>query len=134
MGILLDATVLKRGQIIVDHVPDVLDVDATRSNSGSNQNGCVARPEGTHSSLTLLLGSVTVHGSDRQMHIEQKIVEVISGLTAVDKDDSTDAMHLLEQSYQKLSLVMRLSLKDDLSDVGTSATSTTNTEADVGRS
>ena len=134
MGILFDATILKRRKIVVDHVPNVLDVDATRSDSGSDQNGCVARPEGTHSSLALLLGAVTMHGRDRQMHVEQEIVEVVSGLTAVDKDDRTDAVHLLEQSDQKLSLLMRFGLENDLSDVGTSATSTTNTEADVRRS
>lgn len=113
---------------------NVLDVDATRSNSGSDQNGCVARPEGTHSSLTLLLGAVTMHAGDRQMHVEQKVIKVVSGLTAVDEYDRTDAMHLLEQSDQKLSLLMRLGLEHDLSDVGTRATSTTNTEADMGRS
>lgn len=36
----------------------------------------------------------------------------------VDEDDCTDAMNLLERPYQKLSLVIRLSLEDSLSNVG----------------
>ena len=52
------------------------------------------------------------------MLVKQEIVKVISVLTAVDEDNGTDAMHLLERSYQKLSLVVRLSLEDGLSDVG----------------
>ena len=52
------------------------------------------------------------------MLVEQEIIEVVSGLTAVDEDDCTDAMNLLERPYQKLSLVIRLSLEDNLSNVG----------------
>ena len=55
------------------------------------------------------------------MLVKQKIIKVISVLTAVDEDNGTDGMHLLKESYHKLSLVIRLGLEDDLSNVGSGA-------------
>jgi hypothetical protein len=131
MRVLLDAAVVDRWHVVVDDMQDILHVNATGSHSGSNENRGISRSESPHSRLSLLLGTLTVHGGDWQMHVEKEIIQVVSSLTTVDEDDRANAMHLLEQLDQQFFLLMGFSLKNNLLDVGCSASGTANAESNV---
>ena len=131
VSVFLDTSVVNGWEVIVDDVHDVADVNATGTNSSGHKNGCIARPKSSHGSLTLLLSSITVDGSNRKLQVVQEVVKIVGFHAAVDEDDSSHAVHLFEETDQNITLLVTLSLQNDLLDVGCGTSGPTNTETNV---
>lgn len=133
MSVLFNATVIHRGQVVVDNMHDIANVNAAGRDSGSNENWGPTTSEGSHCRFSLNLSPVTVNGSDWKFHVVEKIVERVGSLAAIDEDDGTNTIHLFEQSKEKLVLLLSSGLNDNLLDVLRSASCSTNSEAHMSR-
>lgn len=131
MGVFLNATVSHGGQIVVDDMNDVANIDATRRDRRSDQDGSSARSEGAHGVLTLTLRALRVDGGARHALVEQEVVQLISSAARVDEDDGTSGWHAVQEIDTGLALGGSLNVHDNLANVAVGAASTTNLEADV---
>lgn len=131
VGVLFNASIVNGGKVVVDDVHDITNVDTSRADTSGNEDGSVTRSKGSHGGLSLLLGTFAVDGSDWELEIEEEIIKVIGFDTTVDKNDGSHSMHLLEEANEDVTLFVSLGLQDDLLDVGSSASGTTNTEANM---
>lgn len=129
MGVLFNTAVLYRREVIVYDVHDIADVNAAGCHASRNEDGRLARSEGSHSSLSFNLSAVTMDGGDWQLHIEQKIIERVGSLTTVDKDDGTNTIHLFEKSQKSFILPFTIDFDNHLLDILCGAAGTTNSEA-----
>jgi hypothetical protein len=131
MSVLLDTTMIHRGQIIVDDVHDVADVNATSGHTSGNKNRGIAGSESAHGVLSLDLSAVTVNRDHWELDIIEKVVQVVGFRTAIDEDDGANAGHLLKKSQKNVTLLTTLSLKHDLLNVRSSTSDATDSETDV---
>lgn len=75
-----------------------------------------------------------MHRCHRELHVKQEVIQAVNLLSTVCKDNSTNAMHFVEKLKEEITLLMSFSLDNDLLDVLSSATRTTNAEANMRRS
>jgi len=70
VGVLLDAAIVERRKVVVDHVHHIPHVNATGGYTSGNQDRRLSALECTHGRLTLFLGTVGVHGGARDALVE----------------------------------------------------------------
>lgn len=87
----VDIVVNVRGQVIVDNVRDIGNVQTTGSNSSGNENGAVAVAEKLESLLTLALGSVAVNARGREALINQIVRKGVGHALGLDKNQRQTA-------------------------------------------
>lgn len=133
MSILFDTTIFHRRQVIVDDVHHIANINAPSRDASGNEDGGLAAPKGSHGCLSFDLGSVTVNGSDRELHVVEKVIESVGCLAAVDEDNGADPIHLLEEREQKFVLLLPGGLNNHLPDIHRRASSSTNSKAHMGR-
>lgn len=131
MSVFFDTTVVHGGKVVVDDVHHIANINTTSGNSSCNQNRRITRAESSHRSFSLLLCAVTMDGSDRKLHVEEEIIQVVRFLAAVHEDDGANSGHFLQEPNKKLALLMSLSLEDNLLDIGRGASRSTYSESDV---
>lgn len=131
VGVLLDATVVHRREVVVDDVHDTAHVDAARGHTARDQNRAVATAEGAHRSLSLLLGAITMDGCDRDALVVQVVVNLISGAPGIDEDDGAARGKRVQQVEQSLALQARVGVHNLLLDVGMCTASAAHANADV---
>lgn len=117
MSVLLNAAVIHAGEIVVDDVLDVLDVNAAGRNASGHENGICSGTEGTHGSLTLELGAVGMDRGARVPHVEEEAVNVVGGALRVDEDDGAAGREAGEGLCELCKLRLRGDLDDPLKDV-----------------
>ena len=130
MDILLDSAIVHGGEVVVDNMQNIADIDTTGRDTGGDQNGGSSGSEGPHRGLTLALGPIGVHGRAGKVHVEQEVIEFISSALAVDENDGTARQHGRQQIHQTLALVL-LNKDNVLLDIAVRASSTSDTESDI---
>lgn len=131
VSVLLDTTLISVGQVVVDDVDDVADIDTAGRDTGGDHDGRLARAESTHGVLTLTLSTISMDGSAGHAGVEQEVVQLVGSTLVVDKDDGTRRRHRVEEVQNSSSLHMRIDLHHTLMNVQVSAAGAANTEADV---
>lgn len=79
VGILFNATVIHAGQVIIDDVHNISDVNATGGDTSGDQDWCLACAESTHGILSLTLSTVRVNRRAGHALVEEIIVQLVSG-------------------------------------------------------
>jgi hypothetical protein len=131
MGILLDTAMINGREIVVDHMLDILYIDAPGANTSCDENRSIAGAEGSHRVLALRLGTISVNRGHGQTRVVQKIIEIVDFVTAVGKNNGSDAGHLFKSTKKIIALLMTINLHHHLLDIGRGAARTSNTEANV---
>lgn len=131
MSVLLNATVVHRGEIVIDDVHYIAHVDATSSDTSGDQNGSQPAAETTQCSLTLLLGAVGVHRCAGKLQIVEEVIQLVSSPLAVDENDGASGRQRLQKIDESRLLIERSRLVNHLLDVPVGATGTTDAQTDM---
>ena len=130
MDVIVDVT----GEIIVDNVGDIGDVQATSGDSGGNHDRGLTGPEGVQGMLTLPLGAVTVNRGGRHAVTVKEVAQHIGHALGLDEDQGkADRVAGLtgQDVEQDAALVVVLDILDLLGDVLASGADTADAEEDV---
>jgi len=134
MRILLNSTMLHGGEVVVDNVHDIANIDATASDtSRCDQHRTGASTEGAHRCLPLLLSAVSMEPSARDSLVEQKVVNLVNSTPAVGKNDRSGGRKRHEKIEEGRSLQGRVHHDDVLLDVSVRTASAADADADMGR-
>jgi hypothetical protein len=130
MDVIVDVT----GEIIVDDVGDVGDVQTTGGDSGCNHDRSLTSPEGVQGVLTLPLGAVTVNGGGGHVVTVQEVAQHISHALGLDEDQGqADGIPGLagQDVEEDAALVGVLNVLDLLGDILAGRTDTADAKEDV---
>lgn len=130
MNIVVDVA----GQVVVDDVSDVGDIQATSGDSSSNHDRSLSSPEGMQGVLTLPLGAVTVDGGGRHVVAVEEVAEHVGHTLGLDENEGEAELvsRLTGQDIEKdAALVVVLNVFDLLGDVLAGGADTTNAEENV---
>ena len=119
------------GQIVVDHVSDVRNVESTSGNVSGNQHRCAPSSEGPQCCFTLSLTAISVNGGSRQSIVHQVVFQGIRTFFGLHKDQRQPLLHRLHQVQQHLTLVRRRHILHHLHDQISGRTHTTHRQEDV---
>ena len=122
------------GEVVVDNVGDVGDIQTTSGNGGGDHDGGLAGPESVESVFSLALSAITVDRSGRQVVAVKEVTEHISHALGLDEDkcQSKRILILTGKDIEKdTALVMVFNILNLLGDVLGSGADTSNTEEDV---
>lgn len=115
------------GQIVVDDVSDVGDIETTGRDSSRNQDGAAAVPEVLESTLTLALGAVTVDGRGGEVLVDEEITQRVRHTLGLDEDEGETSSSMgVKDVEQDRTLVMVLDVLDLLGDVLRGGANTTH--------
>ena len=149
MNILVNATLTSRGEIVVNDMADVGDVNSTTRDLSGDQDRRLATLEsapgtlvsdgrnksvkqiGLHGILTLPLRTPTVDEGGGQLAGEKVVVKHLHAGNGVDEDQSATGLVGKEQVKQSLALGLLRDKDDVLLEVFVSRTGATNTDAEV---
>lgn len=121
MSVLLNAAVIHAGKVVVDDMLDVADINAASSDTSGHQDGTLSGAEGTHGSLALQLGTVSVHRRAGEAHVVEEVVNLIGGALRVDEDNGTAGGNALERRDQLGTLDLGRDQFNTLEDVAVGA-------------
>lgn len=128
----VDIVINVSGQIVVDNVSDVGDIQTTGSNGGSDQDWAAAVTEQLQSTLTLTLGAVTVNGGGREALVDEEVGQRVGHALGLDEDQGETAGSVgVEDIQQDGALVHVLDVLDLLSNVLRGRTDTANRQENV---
>jgi hypothetical protein len=74
------------GQIVVDNVCDVGNIETTSGNSGGNKNGATSVAEHLESTLTLALGTISVNGGGGEVLVDEEIRQRVGHSLGLDEN------------------------------------------------
>lgn len=134
MSILFNTTVLRRWEVVVDDMHNIMNVEATSRDACSDQDGILTQTERANTILTLTLGAIAMNGDAGEVLVEQKVVKLVSSTLAIDEDDGTSRRGRQEQVLYSTTLHGCLNIDDILLDVQVGATSTANSNANMNMS
>lgn len=118
-------------KIVVDDVGDVGNIQATSSDSSSNQNRAATVAEHLQSALTLTLSAVTVNGSSGEVLVDQEVGQRIGHALGLNENKGETSGVGVENVEKDGTLVDILNVLDLLGDVLRGGTDTTNGQEDV---
>ena len=128
----VDVVVDVGGQIVVDDVGDVGDIQTTGGDGGGDKDGAAAGPEEVEGALTLALSAVAVDGGGGEALVEQEVGQGVGHALGLDEDEGqTGGAVGVEDVEQDGALVLVLDVLDLLGDVLRGGTDTTDGEEDV---
>jgi hypothetical protein len=119
------------GEIVVDNVLDVGDIETTGCDSSGNEDGATSRAEHLESTFTLALGTVTVNRGSREALVDEEVGERVGHALSLDEDQSKTSAVSVEDIKQDGALVNVLDVLDLLGDVLRGGTDTTDREEDI---
>lgn len=122
---------IHRGQVVVDDVHDVANINATSRHTSGDQNGPLAAAEATHGSLALALVAVCVHRGARHTQVVEVVIHLLGGALRVDEDDGTSRRQRPHEINQRLFLEGRVDVDDVLLDVPMGAASAADAESNM---
>ncbi len=102
---------------MIDHVGDVVDVDAAGGDVGCDHDVLLARLERRHRALALLLTHVAVHAARAETAVAQLIDEPLRRTFRASEDDRLASTARLQDAADDLVLVERVCAVDDVLDV-----------------
>ncbi len=105
------------GALVVDHVRDVVDVDASRRDVGCDEHVNLSAAESAHSLLAGALAEIAVERSGSEAAILELIGEAGGGALGPGKDDRQPAALRLKNASEHLGLVHRVCTVNDLLDL-----------------
>lgn len=129
VGVLLNTAKVGVGKVKVDDVHDVLDVETTSGDSGSDEDANGTDAEGANGIFTLTLGTIGVDRGRGHADVVQVIIELVSTTLAVDKHNGTGWGTRVQQVKESLALGGWLDIDDVLLDVGGCGSSTADADA-----
>ena len=121
------------GDRVVDHVGDIVHVDAARGDVGRDEDVLLAGLEGGHRALALLLVEVSVHGGGVEASVVELFDELGCGALGAGEDDGLTAALGLQDARDDLVLVHVVRAVDDVLDVRLSEPLVGVCRADVDR-
>jgi hypothetical protein len=127
----VDIVVDVGGEIVVDDVLDVGDIETTGCDSGGNEDGATSRAEHLEGTLTLALGAVTVNRGGGEALVDEEVGERIGHTLGLDEDQSKTSAVGVEDVEQDGALVNVLDVLNLLGDVLRGGTDTTDREEDI---
>lgn len=127
----MDVVINVGGEIIVDNVGDVGNIQTTSSNGSSNHNGAASVTEELEGALTLTLGAVTVDRSGREALVDEEVGERVGHALGLDKDEGETTSVGVEDVEKDGALVNVLDVLNLLSNVLRGGTNTTDRKEDV---
>jgi hypothetical protein len=128
----VDVVVNVGGQIVVDDVGHVGDIETTGSNSSGNQDGATAVTEELQSTLTLALGAVTVNGGSGETLVDEEVGEGVGHTLSLHEDEGqTSAAVSVENVQEDGALVSVLDVLDLLGNVLRGRSDTTDGQENV---
>ena len=119
------------GEIVVDNVGDVGDIETTSSDSGGDQDGASAVAEELQSTLTLALSAVTVNRGRWELLVDQEVGEGVGHALRLDEDQGEATSVGVEDIQENGALVNVLNILNLLGDVLGGGTNTTNGKEEI---
>jgi hypothetical protein len=119
------------GEVVVDNVLDVGDIETTGSDSSGDEDRGAARTEHLEGTLTLALSAVTVNGGGREALVDEEVGERVGHALGLDEDQGETGAVSVEDVQQHTTLVGVLDVLNLLSDVLRGGTDTTDGQEDV---
>lgn len=120
------------GQVIVDDVGNIRNIETTGGNSSGNQNWATSATEELQSAFTLALSAVTMDGGCREALVDEEVGQRISHALGLDKNEGKTAGSVgVEDIQEDRTLVMVLDILDLLSDVLRRRPNATNGQENV---
>jgi hypothetical protein len=134
MSVLFNTAILRRWEVVVDDMHNIMNVETTGRDASSNQDGVLSQTERPDTVLTLPLGTIAVDRHTRKVLVEQEIIQLISSALAVDKDNCTRRRSRQEQVLNRTTLHGRLHKHNILLNIkmGAARTPDSNTDVNVG--
>lgn len=127
----MDVVVNVGGEVVVDDVLDVGDIETTGGDSGGDEDRGTSRAEHLKSTLTLALGAVTVNGGGREALVDEEVGEGVGHALGLDEDQGQTSTVSVKDVEQHTTLVHVLHVLDLLGDVLRSGTDTANGQENV---
>jgi len=127
----VDVVVDVGGEIVVDNVLDVGDIETTSGDSGGDEDRAACVTEHLEGALTFALGPITVNGSGRETLVDQEVGERISHTLGLDEDQGETSTVSVEDIEKDRALVDILNVLNLLGDVLRGRSDTSNREEDI---
>jgi hypothetical protein len=127
----VDVVVNVGGEIVIDDVGDVWNIETTSGNSSSHQDGAPSVAEHLKSTLTLTLSTVTVDGGGRKLLVDEEVGQRVCHALGLDEDQGETSSVGVEDIQKDGPLVSILDVFDLLGDVLRGGTDTSNGQEDV---
>lgn len=119
------------GEIVVDDVGDVGNIETTSSDSGSNHKRAATVAEELKSALTLTLGAITVDRGGREVLVDKEVGQRVSHALGLDEDEGEASCGALKDIQKHRALVNILDVLDALGNVLRGGANTTDRKEDV---
>lgn len=120
------------GQVVVDDVGNIGDIETTSSNSSGNKDRATARAEHFQSTLTLTLGTITVDSGGGETLVEKEVGQGVGHTLGFDEDEGQTASAVrVEDIQEDGALVVVLNVFNLLGDVLRGRTDTADGQEDV---
>lgn len=120
------------GQIKVDDVSDIGDIETTGGDSGSNQDRVFPGSESVQCFLTLPLGPVSVDRSRFVLSVVEELIQVIGALLGLGEDQSQGfGVGGVDEIQQELVFLVLIDPDHLLRDVGGSGADSTDSQENV---
>ncbi|GKT40846.1 uncharacterized protein ColSpa_01026 [Colletotrichum spaethianum] len=127
----VDVVVNVGGQVVVDDMGNVGDIETTSGNSGGNQNGAATVAEELQSALTLTLSAVTVNRGGGEVLVDQEVGQRVGHALGLDENEGETGTVGVENIQENRALVDVLDVLDLLGNVLRGGTNTTNGQENV---
>ena len=102
------------GNLVVDDVGDIVDVDAARRDIGGDEDVHLARADGLQGLLPGLLAQVTVYGADAEAALSKVIGQLRGRAFGAGKDDAATSALGLQYMRDDRHLIHAVGLEGDL--------------------
>ncbi|VUC19933.1 unnamed protein product, partial [Clonostachys rosea] len=114
------------GEVIIDDVGDIGDIETTCSNGSGNEDGAASISEEFKGTLTFTLGTITVNGGGGEVLVNEEVGERVRHALRLDEDEGQAAGMGVENVKEDRALVNIFNVFDTLS-----RTDTTNGKENV---
>jgi hypothetical protein len=118
-------------QVVVDHVSDIRNIQASGGYSSSDKDGATSGSEHLQSLFTLPLSAVTVDGSGREALVDEEVRQRVGHTLGLNKDQGKASTVGVEDIQENRALVGVLDVLNLLGNVLRSRTDTTNRKENV---
>ncbi|GIX64757.1 mediator of RNA polymerase II transcription subunit 6 [Babesia caballi] len=102
------------GQVVVDHVCDVVDVEAPGGNVSGHEDGALASLEETQRLLAVLLTAVAVNGDGHEVVLQKLALDHVGAALGLDEDEHEAVGVLPQQLDQVAKLLLLVSVEEAL--------------------
>ena len=105
------------GQVVVDHLSDIGDVEASRRHIGRHKHGTVPALELSQGVFSLTLALVAVDGDGGDASVQKGVLELVGTSLGLHEDEHESVLHDREEVEHRADLLVLLDPLDLLGDV-----------------